>query len=150
LPTPSPYADGVDLERAVLRGQVLHVVDGDTLLLAGPTGPLWVRLAGVDATEKGRPGSPAAHRAALGRSILAEQCLGRIVFACWDSLQPTTDRFGRAIFYLGRFDDLHDVNRGMILRGGARAWRRGTYSRREEFQGVEALARWLNAGVWGL
>jgi len=150
LPDRPPLADGVDPARAVVRGKVLHVVDGDTLLVGASIGPLWVRLAGVDAYERGRPGSRAAHLWALGQQILAEQCLGRMVFGCWDSLQPTLDRFGRAIFYLGRVDDLHDVNRGMILRGGGRAWRRGTYSRRSEFEGVEALARWLSAGVWGL
>lgn len=147
---PAEGEDGTDRRRAVLRGQVLHVVDGDTLLLSTGRGNTWVRLAGVDAAEKGRPGSPAAHRHAIGKAELEALVLRRVVWCEWDRLQPTCDRFGRAIMYLARWDDGHQVNRAMILRGAARAWRRGTYSRRAEFEGVEALARWLQVGVWGL
>lgn len=140
----------LDPSLSCFRGLCVAVADGDTVLVLARGGALWVRLAGVDAAERGRPTSPTGQRWAIGQRVLSDLVKDRIVWGQWDPLQPQTDRYGRAIVYLGRFDDLLDVCRTSIELGGARAWVRGVYARRDEFKLVELEAREARRGVWSL
>ena len=84
--------------RAVIRGPVTNVIDGDTFVIAYDGVPASVRLLGIDAPERRDPGGPEA-TAAL-RALIEGKTV-RIDFA--DPSGRKRDNFGRLLckVYLG-------------------------------------------------
>lgn len=116
-------------------GQVERVVDGDTLQVAGEGGKaVRVRLAGIDAPERGQP---FADRATTALRELAE---GKMVKLAGDN----HDRYGRlvATVYAG---DLN-VNLEMVKRG--MAWYYRQYKQDRALDDAERAAREAKLGLW--
>lgn len=119
-----------------LPGTVKRVIDGDTLEVLLTSGPIRVRLYGVDAPERNQPGGTEATRA-----------LTTLVDGKRVQIEPQNqDRYNRmvGVVYLGN----RDINGAMIERGHAWAYRR--YLRRSETQycKLEQSARSRQLGVW--
>ncbi len=107
------------LAQPTISGQVVRVVDGDSLYLQGH--PVQIRLWGVDAPERHEPGYQSA------ADYLYSIAHGKRV----DCLQMDEDKYGRAVArcFLRSGDEL---NRLMIVSGRAREYKRfshGFYSR---------------------
>src|ERR1700716_4371915 len=78
--------------RPVLIGTVTRVVDGDTLVVQLSSGPIRVRLYGIDAPEHNQPG---------GRE--ATDALSALVAGARVELEPVSqDRYGRMVAHVFR------------------------------------------------
>lgn len=119
--------------------RVVRVVDGDTLLVAGPDGqPLRVRLFGIEAPEAGEPCGAEA-------TAHLERTVGERVRLLAD--ERATDRFRRELRYVFTSDGM-SVDAELIRHGSGRAWREdGAY--RDVLVALEAAARLEGRGcLW--
>ncbi len=122
---------------AAVSGRVIRVSDGDTLTLRTATREIVeVRLAEIDAPERGQPWGDEAKEA------LAEMTFGEVVRA---EVQ-TTDSNGRKVarVYLAN----RDINRELVEDG--HAWVYPRYLRDETLLEDEGSAREEGLGLWGL
>ena len=120
----------------VLVGQVTRVVDGDTLDVQLSSGPIRVRLHGVDAPEKAQPHGKTA-TATLTSLVLNKQV----------QVEPfEQDRYERliGIVYVG---DLN-VNAELVSRGHAWAYRHYMRKADAALCKLEADARSAKRGLW--
>ncbi len=122
-------------EPQALTGKVVSIADGDTLtVLDGANIQHKVRLAGIDAPERGQPFGTKA------RDRLAELTAGKTVAVNGSK----RDRYGRT---LGRVEvEGTDVNRQMVLDG--MAWHYTHYSDDRRLAEAEAAARAAKRGLW--
>lgn len=126
---------------AGLHGRVVSVADGDTItVLDVERMQHSVRLAGIDAPEKGQAFAQTA------RQHLVERVIGRDVAVEWHK----RDRYGRLV---GRvIVDGQDVNLEQILAG--LAWHYRAYEgeqareQREAYRKAEEGARTIKSGLW--
>jgi endonuclease YncB( thermonuclease family) len=128
-----------------LEGRVARIVDGDTLILlvAGAVGQQTqerIRLAAVDAPERGQPWGEKSKQA------LAAYTFGRDVTVAW----AKRDRFGRVVGKV--LDGERDVNLAMIRDGMAWWFRRFAAEQsaadRKLYEAAENLARLGRIGLW--
>jgi len=121
---------------AVLTGQVVRVVDGDTLVVQLASGPLRVRLYAVDAPEKSQPyGKEAA--VALARLVAGKQV----------SIEPLEqDRYDRMLGIV-HFGDTN-VNSRLVSQGHAWAYRRYMRKADAKLCSLENQARRAKRGLW--
>jgi len=120
----------------VLVGTVTKVVDGDTIDVQLSSGPIRVRLHGVDTPERGQPGGKEATGALTG-----------LVQGKEVEIEPfSQDRYDRMIGIVYRGD--LNVNLELVRRGHAWAYRR--YMRKEDSELciAEAAARTAKKGLW--
>jgi micrococcal nuclease len=123
---------------AVLSGTVTRVIDGDTIDVQLASGPIRVRLHGVDTPERGQPWGKEAS-AALSTLVLT-----KVV-----DLEPfEQDRYDRLIANV--FVAKLDVNAELVRKGHAWAYR--AYLTREKIGlcSLEADARTARRGLWSL
>lgn len=122
----------------VLVGTVTKVVDGDTVDVQLSSGPIRVRLHGVDTPERGQPWGKES-TAALTALVMGKQV----------GVEPfEQDRYDRMIGIVYR-DDLN-VNLELVKRGHAWAYRRYMRKSDSELCINEAAARTAKKGLWVL
>lgn len=114
--------------------KVIAVIDGDTLLILHHGQPRKVRLADIDAPEKGQDFGRAA-----GRS-LADMVSGKQV----EITSRATDQYGRLVAAI-TVDGL-DVNAEQVRRG--MAWQYAWHTRNPPYQALEEAARKAHRGLW--
>lgn len=128
--------------------RLAEVFDADTLLVVRAGGAREkVRLLGVDAPEvEGyRDAEPGGEEAkAFARSLLA----GADLELEADPLGDDRDKYDRLLRYV-RLGDGRDLGAELIGSGYARAYRRFSYSRKEEYLALESEARSAGRGLWG-
>lgn len=119
---------------AELAGRVVAVHDGDTLTVLVDRREVRVRLAGIDAPERGQPYADASRRA------LAARVAGRhvVVFA------RGRDGYGRTLGVV-RVEGV-DANRAQVRDGWAWVFRR--YSADATLLALEEEARRERRGLW--
>ena len=117
-------------------GKVVGITDGDTIKVLINNREEKIRLAEIDAPEKGQPyGSK------------AKQVLSDLAFSKTVTVRViTTDRYGRTVARV-YVDDL-DVNAAMVEEGAA--WVYTAYSTDSLFPQLQALAQAEKRGLWGL
>lgn len=131
-----PTAGADELPRLV--GQVVKVVDGDTLDVQLDSGPIRVRLHGADTPEMAQP---------FGRD--ASDALARMVLHKTVEIEPfEQDRYDRLVGIVYLQDK--NVNADFIRSGYAWAFRR--YMRKVDavLCSLEAEARQARRGLWRL
>ena len=118
----------------VLRGNVINVVDGDTLDVQVGPGKYRIRLAEIDAPERNQPWGDEAKQG-LTSKVLKQEV--RVVVT-------DTDRYGRRVgrIFLGQTD----INRSMVAEGHAWVYRQ--YSQDESLIEIETAAREAGIGLW--
>jgi len=120
----------------VLVGTVIKIVDGDTIDVQLDTGPIRVRLHGVDTPERGQPWGKESTGALTG--LVA----GKEV-----AIEPfEQDRYDRmiGIVYWGELN----VNLELVKRGHAWAYRKYMRKADTELCIHEAAARTAKRGLW--
>lgn len=123
----------------VLPAALIKVIDGDTIKVSVASGPLTVRLHGIDTPERNQPLGKAATKAL--RTLVEGEPL---------EIQPVeqTDGYGRMVARVFVRGD--DVNARMVESGYAWAYRQ--YLRRQpadqRYCRLEAEARDAGRGVW--
>lgn len=122
---------------APFRARVVRVSDGDSITVLQGTVQHRIRLADIDAPERGQP---------WGRQ--SQRMLAGLVAGTEVDIQPTdTDRWGRIVARV-RTADGTDVSRAMVSGGGAWAFRRYLTDRSK--LRLEAEARAAGRGLWAL
>jgi micrococcal nuclease len=114
---------------------VSAVVDGDTLYVELDGLRTRVRLAEVDAPEKGQPFGRRSEQS------LRELIWKRQVRVAWSEL----DRYGRPIVRVTTSDGI-DVNAEQVRRGFAWVYRQ--YAKDQSLYSLEAAARTAQIGLW--
>lgn len=124
---------------AELNGRVVAISDGDTVTLLTPAKETFkIRLAGIDAPEKGQPFGKKS------RQLLADLIFDKDVRV----VQKDIDKYGRIVgaIYLGD----EDINLLMVSRGGAWAYRRYLGPGDTVLIAAEDAARQNRLGLWAL
>ncbi|GAB4222496.1 MAG: hypothetical protein Kow0062_20190 [Acidobacteriota bacterium] len=129
------------------RGEVLEVVDGDTLRVRTEDGPQLVRLIGIDAPELHHPEAGEQYLGAEARAFAAERLARSGVTLEPDDGQPRRDRFGRMLAYV-RTDEGEDLGAALVERGFARVLTRYRFARKERYLELERRARKAGLGLW--
>jgi endonuclease YncB( thermonuclease family) len=136
LGTP-PAALATDPQPA-LTGTVTRVVDGDTIMVQLVSGPIRVRLYGIDAPESTQPGGAEA------TEFLIKKILHQTV-----ELEPyQQDRYDRLIAIVDLGDE--DINETMVQAGHAWAYRKYLQHSDTDYCYYEADARKAHLGLWSL
>src|SRR5262249_10840110 len=117
-------------------GRVVHVADGDTIAVLVGREPVKVRLAEIDAPERGQPWSRRA------RQALVEKVAHHTVEVSW----RFTDPYGRPVGPVRGAGPA--VSRGLV-RGGP-AWVSRRWLRDGPLLDDESPARSVRAGLWSL
>jgi endonuclease YncB( thermonuclease family) len=121
-------------ENTSLVGTVTSVIDGDTIKVQVPTGPVIVRLAHIDAPEAYQPHGRAAARALHAR-LLAQEVSLQVVGRQGED---------RAVAVLRLGDE--NVNAWMVKQG--HAWALRAASLDANYCAWEDAARSLRRGLW--
>lgn len=120
---------------AEFTGEVVGVVDGDTIEVMHDGESERVRLRGIDAPEKGQAFGKGSKRAAselsFGKDVTVEEH-GR-------------DKYGRTLGEVILPDD-RSLNRELVRRG--HAWQYRKYSNDSELERLEREARRSRHGLW--
>ncbi len=120
----------------LLLGRVSRVTDGDTIQVSLPSGPIKVRLASIDAPERGQPGGREA-TAALAARLKGRQVGLEVV--------NQSDGFHRMVAIVWIGDE--NVNEWLVRQGHAWAFR-GPYLHDRRMCAIERIARAAQLGLW--
>ena len=136
LPTALPAS--AQNSSPVLVGTVTKIVDGDTIDIQLSSGPIRVRLHGVDTPERGQPWGKES-TAALSVLVMGKEV----------DIEPfSQDRYERMIGIVYRGD--LNVNLELIKHGHAWAYRRYIRKKDSALCINEAAARTAKKGLWAL
>jgi micrococcal nuclease len=123
---------------STIPGTVTRVVDGDTIIVQLQTGPIRVRLYGIDAPESTQPEGGEA------TAYLAKRIAHQPV-----ELEPYgQDRYNRMVAIVYLQDE--DVNETMVQQGFAWAYRRYLKRSDTDYCYYEQDARKAHLGLWSL
>ena len=129
-------------------GRVERVVDGDTIIVAGPAGPERGRYIGIDTPESVAPGRPVE---CFGRE--ASDANRRLVEGREVKVVPgteTRDRYGRLLAYVYTGGGSRFVNGALVRSGAADTLTIEPNSERAgELAALRRQARSEGAGMWG-
>jgi micrococcal nuclease len=137
---------GGDSHASTLHGQVVRVVDGDTIqvrLEGGRTER--VRYIGIDTPESVKPGTPVQCFAKKASHFNAGLVAGRDVTLKTDAEER--DRYGRLLAYVYAGPEF--VNRELVARGYARTLTiPPNVAHADEFARLARRAREAGLGLW--
>jgi|SRR6188472_2354654 len=137
---------GDDSHASTLHGQVVRVVDGDTIqvrLEGGRTER--VRYIGIDTPESVKPGTPVQCFAKKASHFNAGLVAGRDVTLKTDAEER--DRYGRLLAYVYAGPEF--VNRELVARGYARTLTiPPNVAHADEFARLARRAREAGLGLW--
>lgn len=122
-----------------LSATLVKVVDGDTLKVLSDSGPLSVRLYGIDTPERQQD---------FGRA--ATKALAALVQGQSLELEPIQQRDGYRRMVARVFVEGEDINAQLVASGYAWAYRRYLHRTREDqrYCQLEANARAQGRGIW--
>lgn len=129
------FVIGFTVHAEEFSGRVVGVVDGDTITVLAGDESKRIRLAGIDAPEKGQA---FGQRAKQATSRLA---FGRTVKVIVRGL----DRYGRILGDV-RLPDGASLNERLVEEGWA--WHYASYSKDRRLAELEASARRSRRGLW--
>lgn len=119
---------------ALFLAAVIGVADGDTMTVLHERVPLKIRIAEIDAPEKGQPFG------ARSKQALADLCFGREA----EVTPQTTDRYGRTVARVQC--DGQDVSESQVRAG--MAWVFDRYATDRSLYAVQDEARAARRGLW--
>lgn len=130
-------------------GEVVAVVDGDTIDVQLPDGKERVRIIGIDTPEIGRAvGEVDDCYAEEARTFLDELLYGRTVELRTDPSQQTVDDYGRLLRHV--YVDGEDAALAALSAGvGVEYTYAAPYAGQGDYRAAEAAARTEQFGLWG-
>lgn len=151
--TPTPSVSGLVPQGPVLSGEVVRVVDGDTVrvLVDGASEDISVRLIGIDTPETVAPGKPVECFGPEATAFAEQQLSGARVLIELDPSQGETDRFDRTLGYVWIDDDgtLEMFNLAAVRGGYAIEYTYDdAYTWQAEFVAAQQEAVAEGAGQW--
>ncbi|MDF3284991.1 thermonuclease family protein [Gordonia sp. N1V] len=152
-PAPAPASGSESLVRPASAQSpfpVVHVSDGDTILVRRHSAVVSVRLIGVDTPETKRPNTPVQCFGPQASAFTTRTVSGRSVWLESDPVAGARDRYGRTLAYVwledGSLLDLELIEQGF---GRQYDYHDQPYTYRRQFQAAEAGARAHRSGLWG-
>ncbi|MCK4624373.1 MAG: thermonuclease family protein [Phycisphaerae bacterium] len=160
-PTPKPQEQPAPLQKQPLSvkqriappdnslHKVIAVTDGDTIQIDTDTGPLKVRIVGIDTPETVHPFKPVQPFGPEASARAKELLQDKTVKIQYDP-DPKHGKWGtykRLLVYI-ELPDGRDFGLVMISEGLARAYPKYPFSRVEEYLEVEQKAKVSKAGIW--
>jgi micrococcal nuclease len=139
-------AQGGRLEES--KAYVIHVIDGDTIVVMLNGAKQKVRLQGVNTPEKDGPytrAEPMNETATRRAKELSEQKTVTLVFGGKERM----DKYGRLLAYVV-LPDGRVLNEILIKEGLAEVYRRFEYSEKRRYLAMEAQAKAACKGIWKL
>src|SRR5829696_1785968 len=128
-------------------GQVLRVVDGDTIHVAVDGRDETIRYIGVDTPESVKPGTPVQCFAKRASAFNARLVAGERVRLVADA-EPR-DRYGRLLAYVYRVRDGRFVNAALVRHGYAAPLTiPPNVAHADEFRRLASAARRAGRGLW--
>lgn len=100
--------------------EVVHVIDGDTLIVERDGSEERVRVLGIDAPEVARDGEPGEKCATEATALTEELTADADVVVVADPSQAETDRYGRTLAYVEA--DGQDVSAELLSAGLAQVY----------------------------
>jgi micrococcal nuclease len=143
-PQPTPRPDLASLPKA----GVVHVIDGDTVILFLSGKEQICRLIGVDAPETVAPEKPVEAFGPEASRFLHQLLAGEEVWVAVDQAEPRTDVYGRMLAYLFRVPDGLFVNLEIVRQGYGRAELEYNFPYRDVFRDYQARAGKAQKGLW--
>ncbi|MGB9633682.1 MAG: thermonuclease family protein, partial [Chloroflexaceae bacterium] len=141
-------ASGLTRPEGLPTGQVVNVVDGDTVDVRINGQVERVRLIGIDTPESVDPRQPVECFGREASARVAELLAGQTVFLEADGSQADRDRFGRLLRYLW-LPDGRMANYELIDQGYAFEYTFAVpYRYQAPFKAAEARARAEGRGLW--
>ena len=139
-PVPVPAASEV--------GQVVAIVDGDTIDVATEDGTVRVRLIGIDTPEIGRGGEASECYAEEARTFLDELLYGQEVQLIGDATQADVDKYGRLLRHV--YADDVDAAEAAITAGAGYEYTYDTpYRDQHAHREAERTAADARSALWG-
>jgi micrococcal nuclease len=137
---------GGESHASTLHGQVVRVVDGDTIQVRLDGGATErVRYIGIDTPESVKPGTPVQCFAKKASHFNAGLVAGRDVTLKTDAEER--DRYGRLLAYVYAGPEF--VNRELVARGYARTLTiPPNVAHADEFAALARRARQAGLGLW--
>lgn len=116
-----PFLPAADpTEGATTPVQVVHVIDGDTIIVERNGQEERVRVLGIDAPEVARDGEPGEKCATEATALTEELTADADVVVVADPSQAETDRYGRTLAYVEA--DGQDVSAELLSAGLAQVY----------------------------
>lgn len=140
-PVPVPAASEV--------GQVVAVVDGDTIDVATEDETVRVRLIRIDTPEIGRGGEASECYADEARTFLDELLYGRQVELISDPTQADTDKYGRLLRHVD-IEGLSAAEAAIAAGAGYEYTYDTPYQGQAAYQAAEGMAEEAGTGLWGV
>jgi micrococcal nuclease len=129
------------------EGQVVEVIDGDTIeVYVGGTYER-VRLLGVDTPEVHHPEKGEEPFGREASEFTRRMLLGKEIKLAADPVADERDRYGRLLRVV-LLPDGADFNAILVREGMARATRQFAFSRKAEYIALEDAARRAGRGIW--
>ena len=138
--------------RQMIRADVVHHVDGDTVRVRIPGPPIGlnvietIRLLGVDTPETVHPNREAEFFGQEASDFTKAELLDKSVYLAFD--WDLRDRYGRLLAYIYT-DDGRCFNARLVYEGYAHAYVRFPFQFMDEFRAFEQEARREGRGLWG-
>jgi len=129
--------------------KVLRIVDGDTVEIGADTGPLKIRVIGIDTPETKHPAKPVepfGPEATARATDLLQDVLVRIHYDP-DPTHARWGKYGRLLAYIA-LPDGRDFGTIMISEGLAKAYPKYPFSRMSKYLAVEQQATNAKVGMW--
>jgi micrococcal nuclease len=126
---------------------VVHVTDGDTIIVRTPTGEETVRLLGVDTPEVKDPRKPVQCFGPEASAHSKQLLTGRAVRLAPDSTDTDRDKYGRLLRYV-YLPDGTLVNAELIRDGFGFAYTVFPLEKLNDFRALERAARSAGRGLW--
>ncbi len=133
------------LKAKQIEGMVTRVIDGDTVEVSVNREHLTIRLLGIDAPEFYDDSGSISDYGLKSKNYVSALIENKKVELEFDSNK--TDKYGRTLAYLF-LDDAVDIQRELVLKGLAYAYRAFPVSRLGEYEVYESLAREQKLGIW--
>jgi endonuclease YncB( thermonuclease family) len=130
------------------EGQVLKVIDGDTIEVFSNGVNERVRLLGVDSPEVHHPQKGEEPFGREAADFTRRSLLGLRIKLEIDPLADDRDRYGRLLRVV-LLPDGSDFNALLVREGMARAMREFPFSRKSAYVALEEEARQAGRGMWG-
>jgi micrococcal nuclease len=126
---------------------VLHIIDGDTIVVKTPTGEDKVRLIGIDAPETNATNGAVECFGLEATEFLRYELEKETVTLELDSTQDERDTYGRLLAYV--FLNGTNVNQLLLEGGYAREFTfNKAYHYRDSFKQSEVTAKEAKKGMW--
>lgn len=147
-PTPSPIPTiNLPAQSDLIIGEVIRILDADTLLIKINNKTRRYQLLGADAPEFDPKDHTPDHRAVNARRFIEQLLLNESVYI---QHEPTSERdsSNRLIAYLFRAPDMLFVNLELVRQGYAKHNHRNATLYTDAFTFYESKAKELNRGIW--